>query len=238
MVERRQEDLELAEALAEVARSLRGEQSVEGTLERITELAAKTVEGCDAAGISFVEGKRITSRATTDDLPRILDDIQTETQEGPCIDAIKEHEVFVTGSLSEERRWPNFSRRAHEASGVESIASFRLFAREDTMGALNLYSRRTEAFDDHAVDVATVFAAHAAVALSSARREENLETKAESRDVIGMAKGMIMARQNVSGDEAFDILRRASQRTNVKLRELARRLVQGEEAGEATGPVV
>ena len=80
----------------------------------------------------------------------------------------------------------------------------------------------------------SVFAAHAAVALATARREEQLEGKAGSRDLIGMAKGIVMARQGVSEDEAFDILRRASQRMNVKLRELADRVVHPPviEAGE------
>lgn len=73
--------------------------------------------------------------------------------------------------------------------------------------------------------MASVFAAHAAVALVTARRQEQLEGKGASRDVIGMAKGIVMARQKVSDDEAFDILRRASQRMNVKLRELAERVI-------------
>lgn len=227
--ERRDEDLPLAETLAEVARALGDERDVDATLDQIAELAVKTVEGCDAAGISIVENGRITSRSTTNDLPRTVDDIQTETQEGPCIDAIKEHAVFVTGAVSEELRWPAFAPRAHQATGIESIASVRLFA-SDTLGSLNLYSRQRDAFDDQAVAVASLFAAHAAVALASARREEELERKAAGRDVIGMAKGMIMARQNVSDDEAFDVLNRASQRMNVKLRELAARVVHGEGA--------
>ncbi|HEX2273499.1 MAG TPA: GAF and ANTAR domain-containing protein [Acidimicrobiales bacterium] len=233
MPERRTRELQLAETLAEVARALREERDVDATLDRIAELAAKTVDGCDAAGISIVEGNRITSRSITNDLPRMVDEIQSETQEGPCIDAIREHEVFVTGALSAESRWPDFARRAHEATGIESVASVRLFASEDTMGALNLYSLQPDAFDDQAVAVASVFAAHAAVALASARREEDLERKAASRDVIGMAKGIIMARQNVSDDEAFDVLCRASQRLNMKLRELAARIVHGEFAGES-----
>ena len=220
-------DVELAETLAEVARTLLDESDVETTLDRMCELAVQTIDSCEAAGISMVEGKRVTSRSTTDDLPRHVDKIQSETQEGPCVDAIKQHEVFVTGSLSREERWPDFAQRAHDETGVESILSLRLFAREDTMGALNLYSREGDAFDDHDIAVGSLFAAHAAVALSTAQREAHLEAKAEGRDVIGMAKGIIIAQQKVSDDEAFDILRRASQRMNLKLRELAARLVEG-----------
>lgn len=141
---------------------------------------------------------------------------------------------FITGSLSHEWRWPDFARRAHEQTGVESVLSLRLFASETTMGSLNLYSLEAEAFNDDDVAVALVFASHAAVALAGAQREADLEAKAASRDVIGMAKGKIMAQRSVSEDEAFDILRRASQRMNIKLRELAERLVHPPADGPAT----
>ena len=225
MAEDEGQDVELAEIFAEVARTLLEEHDVEGTLERICVLAVKTIDPCEAAGVSIASGPRVTSLSTSDPLPRILDDIQSETQEGPCVDAIKEHEVFITGSLSGEKRWPEFSRRAHDETGVQSILSLRLFTSEDTMGALNLYSTKADAFDDQDIATGSVFAAHAAVALTSAQREAQLEDKASTRDVIGMAKGIIMARQHVSDDEAFAILRRASQRMNVKIRELADRVV-------------
>ena len=226
------QDVELAETFAEVARALLDEGDVEATLHRICQLAVETIEACECAGISIVRGSHIRALATTNDVPAMVDGIQSETQQGPCIDAIKEHEVFFTGSLSGETRWPEFSRRAHDESGIESILSVRLFAREDTMGALNLYSSQPDAFDSHDMAVASVFAAHAAVALATAQHEEQLEAKAGSRDIIGMAKGIIMARQAVSEEEAFDMLRRASQRMNVKLRDLAERVVHGPE-----GPV-
>jgi GAF domain-containing protein len=229
-------EVELAETFAQVARLLVEEQDVEKTLDRICLLAVQTIDDCETAGISIATAGRVTSRARTDDVPRVVDTIQSETQEGPCVDAIREHEVFITGSLSREERWPHFAHRAHEATGVESILSLRLFADGDTMGALNLYSTHPGAFDDQDVALGSVFAAHAAVALAAAHRRANLETMAGTRDVIGMAKGIIMARQNVSEDEAFDVLRRASQRMNVKLRELAVRVVRPRLADEVPNP--
>ena len=229
-------DVELAETFAQVARLLIEEHDVERTLDRICLLAVQTIEGCETAGISIASAGRVTSRARTDTVPREVDTIQSETQEGPCVDAIREHEVFITGSLSRELRWPHFAHRAHDETGVESILSLRLFVDEDTLGALNLYSTRPEAFDDQDVALGSVFAAHAAVALAAAHRQANLETMAATRDDIGMAKGIIMARQNVSEDEAFDILRRASQRMNVKLRELAVRVVRPKPADDIPSP--
>jgi GAF domain-containing protein len=187
-------------------------------------LAVENLDACEYAGISLVEGRTITSPASSNDVPRILDGLQSEFDEGPCIDAIKEHEVFQTGNLAAEHRWPQFSTRANEETGVSSILSLRLFIKDNTMGSLNLYSTRHNAFDDTDVALGSVFAAHAAVALEGAEHSKHLERKADSRDLIGRAKGILMARQHITDEEAFDVLRRASQRLNIKLTEIANRV--------------
>ena len=225
MDQKHEPEVELAETFAQVARSLLAEPDVNRTLDRICELAVETVRGCEAAGVSLISRPRVAPLTATEELTSKLEALQSEVGQGPSIDAIREHEVFITGSLSEEPRWPEFSSRAYEETGVESVLSLRLFANEETLGALNLYSRRPDAFDDRDVAVGSVFAAHAAVALTSAERDEALEKKAASRDVIGMAKGIVMAQQRVSDEQAFEILRRASQRMNVKLRHLAQQVV-------------
>jgi GAF domain-containing protein len=217
--------MHVAEMFGEVARSLAAHEDLQTTLEKIVLLAVEHLESCEYAGISFVEGRRITSPASSDEVPRIVDAIQTEVDEGPCLDAIKEHEVFLTGDLKGEERWPRFSHRAHAETGIQSILSLRLFLEEQTMGALNLYSSEPDAFDQSDEALGSVFAAHAAVALSNVRREHDLERKAESRDVIGKAIGILMARSAVGEGEAFDMLRRASQRLNTKLVQVADHIV-------------
>lgn len=156
----RARDVELAETFAQVARTLLGDVVVDiaATLKRICSLAVTTIDSCETAGISIVEDQRIMSRSTTNDLPRILDEIQTQTQQGPGIDAIKVDQVVRTDALSRERRWPDFAGRAHAETRVESVLSLRLYAQEDTMGSLNLYSSLPDAFDDHEVALASVFA--------------------------------------------------------------------------------
>jgi transcriptional regulator with GAF, ATPase, and Fis domain len=209
------------ETFAEVARALLAEKDVQHTLQRIVDLAVETIDGCDHAGITFRRDSKMSTPAASNDVPGQVDAIQYETGEGPCLDAIREHEVFATGDLGAETRWPKFSRRAHEETGVTSMLCFRLFVDGDTLGALNLYSKAVDAFDDEARAVGLVFAAHAAVALSSALHDEQMHEALRSRDVIGQAKGILMAREGLTADQAFDMLRRASQRLNVKLRELA-----------------
>jgi len=128
--------------------------------------------------------------------------------EGPCLDAIREHDVFQTDNLADDARWPDFARRAAEETGVASVLAFRLFIEADRMGALNLFSRDTAAFDAEDRAVGSIFAAHAAVALSAANQQDQMERGMASRDVIGQAKGILMARQRIGADEAFDMLRR------------------------------
>ena len=221
--------MELAETFAEIARTLLAESDTQATLARIVSLAVDTIDGCEHAGISMVTGRTVTSPASSDEVPAVVDRIQSETGQGPCVDAIREHEVFQTGRLSQDRRWPDFSRRAHAESGIESILSFRLFA-DGTMGALNLYSTQPDAFDDHDVAVGSVFAAHAAVAWSTSQEIQNLQAGMSSRQLIGEATGILMARQDISEQEAFDMLRRASQRLNVKLRLVAEHVIHPETA--------
>ena len=219
-----------AEVFAEVARSLLAQEDVQHTLQKIVDLAVETLDGCDCAGITFLKGRQFSTPAASSDVPRTVDAIQYETGEGPCLDAIREHEVFRTGDLGRERRWPRFSSRAQRETGVTSMLCFRLFVEGDTLGALNLYSKSTDAFDDHAMAVGSVFAAHAAVALSTALHDEQMEEALQSRDVIGQAKGILMAREGIGPEEAFDMLRRASQRVNVKLRDIARQIADSASA--------
>jgi GAF domain-containing protein len=221
-------EVELAAVLSEVARTLMAEGDLDATLDRICSLAVETIKACEFAGISIVSGRQVTSRVTTDDVPRRVDELQAETGEGPCADAIREHEVFRTGRLSDEARWPNFASRAHDETGIQSVMSLRLYDAGDTMGALTLYSSEPDAFDDHDVAVGVIFATHAAVAMSNARRAGDLEAKSASRDVIGIAKGMLMAQSGISDDEAFDLLRKASQRMHVKVRDVAGRIASGQ----------
>jgi GAF domain-containing protein len=217
-----EEAIELAETFAAVARALLAEPDLDAMLTKIATIAVVTVEHCEHAGVTQIEGASVRSAAASDDVPRLVDRIQDEVNDGPCYDAIRAGSTFRTGNLAAEHRWPRFAQRAHEETGLASVLSVRLFVAENTMGALNLYSRQVDAFDDEDEAIAVVFAAHAAVAMANGREAEQLRWAVETRDVIGQAKGILMAREHISEDQAFDMLRRASQRLNIKLRDVAR----------------
>jgi GAF domain-containing protein len=229
-------DSELAEVFAEIARQLHAQGAPEKVRIRISRAAVETIDGCDHAGISLVRRNgRIATVGATDDVPSRVDAIQYEVGEGPCLDAIAEHEVFAIDDLASDRRWPPFSRRAVEETGVRSMLSFRLFLDSDTFGALNLYSRRVAAFDEHAGAIGTVLAAHAAIAMQSAReweRAEQLEHALVSNRVIGTAMGIVMALRRVSQQEAFAVLSQASQYLNRKLQDVAGDVIKTGEVPE------
>ena len=215
---------ELAVQFAAVARALESEPTVGATLQRIVDVARTIVPGCHHAGVTVLRRGRPETPAATDDVSARVDAVQYEAGEGPCLSAIVEHDTFRTGDLAAESRWPKFSGPAVERTGVRSVLAYRLFTSEDTFGALNLYSRQIDAFGDEAVAVGTILAAHAALAFARAREREQisgLEQAVASNRAIGMAIGILMATRRVSQDDAFALLRTASQLSNRKLRELA-----------------
>lgn len=229
---------ELATQFAAVARALQAEPSVDATLTRIVEVARLIVPGCHHAGITVLRRGKPETPAATDDVSAAVDAVQYEAGEGPCLSAILEADMFRTGDLAAEARWPRFSRPAVERTGVRSILAFRLFAESDSSGALNLYSRERDAFDDDAVAVGSILTAHAALAFARARERDQisgLEQAVASNRAIGMAIGILMAIRRIGPDEAFDLLRTVSQRTNRKLREIADDVVHTGQLPEPAG---
>jgi transcriptional regulator with GAF, ATPase, and Fis domain len=217
------EDGDLARALADIAQAL-DTDSVHETLQRTVDLAVATIPGCEHAGVSVVHYGKISTPAASDSVALRVDAIQYEVGQGPCLDAIAHEGILQSDDLAVESRWPRFSTRAHDETGVTSILAFRLFARERAIGALNLFSEQKAAFRPEDHETGLLFAVHAAVALQASQRTEKLLAALETRDVIGQAKGILMEREHITDEEAFQILVRASQRLNIKLTVVAGRV--------------
>jgi len=216
---------EIGEAMGHLARSLQAEHAdLEVTLKAITAAAVDAVEGAEHAAITMVTGQgRVQSRAATGSLPERIDALQTEAGEGPCLQALWEQETVHVEDMATESRWPRFAPRAADL-GVGSMLCFQLFVHGDNLGALNLLSLEAGAFGADDTSVGLLFATHAAVAISGARREDQTRTALDTRDLIGQAKGILMERYRLTPDQAFSLLVRVSQHTHVKVRELAEQL--------------
>ena len=139
---------------------------------------------------------------------------------------------MVREKISENAdRWPEFSTVAAKA-GVHSVLAVPLVAGNEPIGALNLYSKTPGGYDEADEETAVLFSEQAAVACANAEvywrtysLTEHLREALESRDVIGQAKGILMARRNCTADAAFEALRQASQHRNIKLRDIAEQVV-------------
>ena len=213
----------VARELAELAQALQAESGRQGTLQTVCELAAKVI-GADHASITVRSHGGFRTVATTSDLPEVVHQIQCDTGEGPCVDAADEYSTWVTGNLAAETCWPEFAAKAAQHAGVQSMLSNRLYVRDGDVGFLNAFAHRADAFNDSAVAIFGVFAAHAAVALQAAEEQEradNLEIALHNSRRIGTAIGILMHARRIDEANAFDLLRRRSQDTNRKLSAIA-----------------
>jgi hypothetical protein len=232
---------ELERSLAELALALFAPGNVEGTLQQIVDLAVMTVDGCDVTGVFLVENEQVVTLACSDPVVVELDGLQFETNEGPCLDAVSQGGTFYAEDLAVDERWPRFGPAA-AASGIRSVLAFRLSGERPS--ALNLYASYPAAFGATDRAKGLIFATLAGIALDTAMQREDDEIKAEqlrqgllTRELIGQAQGILMERERIRSDQAFDVLRRASQHLNLRLREVAQRLVEtGETPRTESGP--
>jgi GAF domain-containing protein len=231
---------EFAISFAETARTLFTAGGVTATLTSVVELAVATIDGCDFAGLFLIDGDTVTTPVHTDPIVVEIDALQHSAGEGPCLDAIAHRLIFYADDLGRDLRWLHFAPAASKA-GIRSVLTLPLSA-DAQLGALNLCARSPLAFGVIDRAKAAILVSMASVALSVAhshedeeRRAENLHAALASRETIGEAIGILMERERITADHAFDILRRASQHLNVKLRKVAETLVEtGEEPD--TGP--
>lgn len=214
----------LARQLSGLARRLQAENDPGLMLDEVVRAAVDLIPGVEEGSISVVTGHRqVNSLHSSGTLPEEVDAVQEEVGEGPCLDAAYEHMTVRVSDMAREARWPAFSSRAL-ALGARSMLSFQLYVEHDTLGALNLYSRRADSFDDESEHIGLLFASHAAVAFAGAEKVRHLNIAVTRRDLVGQAKGILMERFKISADQAFSLLVRVSRDNNRKLYDVAEEL--------------
>jgi GAF domain-containing protein len=228
----------LSQALDAMSRFFVGDATLRETLQKVSDLACTTVPAADMVGLTMlVEGRARTAVFTDDTAPQI-DSAQYETGIGPCLDAFRHHQVYRIDDMEKDRQWPPFSEAA-AAHGIQSTVSLPLVARHEGVGALNFYCRERDGFSDDDVEVGLQFAAYAAIVLANSQAYwdaqqlgQDMAEAMKSRATIEQAKGILMGAQRCTADEAFQLLVRASQRENRKLREVAEQIVLRATTGE------
>lgn len=226
---------ELSKSLAELSGLLLAEQTVDSTLHRVAVLASHLLPGADAASVTVADPDGNPSTASsTQDLASQLDAEQYRLGQGPCLAALRKRELFQIDSMAEESRWVEFCPLALQA-GIASLLAVPLSA-NGTAGAINFYSRSPHIYTPVDRAIALIFASQAAVAAANAQafagaqsdRDEmalRLKEALRSRATIDQAIGVLVERKHLSPVEAFELLKTASQRLNVKIRDIAGEIV-------------
>jgi GAF domain-containing protein len=222
---------ELQDSLARLSEVLTGVGPLNETLLEVASFAAAAIPGADGAGLTLIETQGVDIMVASADFVRAVDKVQYGIGEGPCLLAVESRATQRSGSLGREPRWPRFGPRAGRL-GVHSALSLPLILGDRVVGALNVYARAHDAFDERAVALgerfsspAAVTAAHALLLEESRRVIVQLEQALVHRAVIDQAMGIIMSRTGLTPDQAFRRLCQLSQREDVKVTQVARQLV-------------
>ena len=205
------ENKALIEALRELSNVLLSEDTLTGVLERTAFLSVRAIPACEGAGVSAVAGSQVVTIASSEERVRLVDEIQYRSGDGPCLQAIRDGEIFKADSLVGETRWPGFADLATRA-GVRACLAIPLLEEGSTFGALNLYSFGDLTFGEDDEKAAVALAAQAAGALSNMRRYEELESIAsrlsrEASSAVDVALGILMERERCTIEGARAKLR-------------------------------
>lgn len=220
---------EYGSRMAELARSLRSQRTVLGTLEQVVQATSDMLKQCDDAAVTLAHRDgRVETRASLNGLAAQADQLQQALREGPVIDAAWDSPVVLACRLPEDGSWPRWGQAASDQLGVRSVLCVQLFTHEDhELGALQVLSKQPDAFDEEVVDEVLGIAAHAAVALATAANLESMQFGLVRRTMIGQATGILMERYQLDAHAAFEVLRRTSQESGRKVYDLAIELVEG-----------
>jgi len=217
-----------ADLLCVAARAVQSAADADEILERVTAHAVATIEPCDYAGITVDQHGHPRTLAPTDPMVLEIDELQYRAESGPCLDAMRGDEPIVDApDLAHDIRWGRFGPEA-AGRGVHAVLANRLYVGSERFGSLNLYGTAPSGFTREHHEQASVLSALASLAMSALRHATDasgLREALKTRDLIGQAKGILMERENLDEEAAFDRLRVSSQCQNVKLREIAQRVI-------------
>lgn len=233
--------LEWARQFSTLAAELKQLHGTSAVLQRIAQRATE-VASCPWAAIARATDRRPVVAATSDPaVAQLIEEIQATAGGGPTWHAVLHGEGVYVADLAEDHRWPEHLRELLAHTPVRSIAAFPLQLSEQRLGALTLYGDRSHAFPDQVLEAASVYAEHAAIALEMDRTEmraDNLEIALRTSREIGIAIGILVERHRLSPEQAFDMLRAASQRSHRKLRDIAAELTFTGEIEAGSGPAL
>jgi len=223
--------VELTAVLREMGAVVLATETVETIVELVIRSAVATIPTTTGAGVTLVDARGARSVAASDALVEQTDAAQYQLGTGPCLTAWRDQVTVRIDDVRTETRWPEWCASAAEL-GVRSTVSVPLVTGNASTGAIKVYSTVPDAYDERDEHLLTLFAQQAAIllvntqTLADARRlSADLSHALGNRDVIGQAKGALIAQGAANDEAAFAMLVSASQRSQTKLHEVARQLM-------------
>ncbi|MGH3362323.1 MAG: GAF and ANTAR domain-containing protein [Nocardioides sp.] len=205
--------------------------SYEEIFQHLVDVAPALVSGCDHASLMLTGKEGYARAASSDDVALACDALERAVGEGPCLDAIEDEPGQVDADLARHSSWSRLSERILAETSVRGMAGFRIMVEGRKVGALNLFSDTPGAIEAGA-DEGAVLAAFASVALRAVANQERVESLLvglETNREVGKAIGLLMAAHRIGSDEAFDLLRKASNDMNIKLIAVAQEVIDNAE---------
>lgn len=230
-------------SLATMQTLLLESDDIQEFLQDFTDLLARQLSlgGPDRwCAVSLLRDRKAATAASSSPQALALDELQNSFTDGPCMTAIRADTVIRAGDLRSDGRWPEYAAAAQE-QGVRAVLGLPFRLDDEAKAGLNVYSATPHDFDPSTVESIVLHVDQASSALRLAVRQalhsdtaRDLRAAMESRTVIDLAVGILMGRNRCSQEEAVEILKRASNHRNVKLRDLAAELVASVSAAPST----
>lgn len=199
------------------------------------ELSATAMVHC---GVTLLRENLAGTAGSSSEWARKLDETQYSFADGPCLEAARTREVTHVPAVNAEKRWRDYLAEITSLR-VSAILAVPFELTDGASGALNIYAESPRAFDDDAVATAERYANQANSALRLAVRVaalneagSALRAAMEARTTIGVALGVLMARNKCSQQEALDLLTRESEEHNLKPHHVASRIIQTASPGK------
>ena len=196
-------------------------------LGQLTVLAADATRGDTSVGVTIIRENERTTVAASDDRTLMLDEIQYNDGDGPCLHCARTGHTVIIDDLASDDRWPTYQHRGLER-GLRASLSLPLELGDQAVGAINMYVFENHTFDDPEMSVLSEFRDEASRALSLALRHEEVTTRRDQlhtamaqRQVVDQALGILMAQNRCSTDDAFAMLRSTAQGRHVTVLEAA-----------------
>ncbi|WP_238163569.1 GAF and ANTAR domain-containing protein [Kribbella capetownensis] len=200
-------------------------EGVEETVGAVVQFALQALD-CSYAGVALSTRGRPEIPAVTDPIVAEIYRLQLDTRDGPLTASMRHRATVLVRDTTTDTRWPAWAAMVTRL-GVRSVLDIPLMLGDEsrTVGVLGLYSRIPDGFSSDDEAIAHILARHASVAVATARHEENMAAAVDARKLVGQAMGILMERFDLDGDRAFATLKRYSQDTNTKLRDVAQTLI-------------